>query len=294
MCYNGQDIRRITQEKPGGAVQLVVEKRDQPIISLSAVSKVYTIGSTKLRALDEVSLDIFPGEFACIVGRSGSGKSTLLNMIAGLEKPTKGQIRVAGKQIDRLNEGKLVQFRLDNVGFVFQQFNLFATHTALDNVAMPLMYKGMARDARLRQARKMLDLVGLSTHMAHMPGQMSGGQQQRVGIARSLVTKPKILFADEPTGNLDLKTSREILRLIRAVCRERGTTLIMVTHDAEIAQYADRMVRLLDGRVIENAVHENPKDITLVQTLPDGTVIELPEGDTQARAAEFKKAPARA
>ncbi len=256
------------------------EKKDQPAISLNAVTKVYTIGSTKLRALDEVSLDIYPGEFACIVGRSGSGKSTLLNMIAGLEKPTKGQIRVAGKQIDRLSEGKLVQFRLDNVGFVFQQFNLFATHTALDNVAMPLMYKGIPRDARIRQARKMLDLVGLTSHMAHMPNQMSGGQQQRVGIARSLVTKPKILFADEPTGNLDLKTSREILRLIRDVCRERGTTLIMVTHDVEIAQYADRVIRLLDGRVIENTFQPNPKAISLVQTLPDGTVIEVPAGET--------------
>ena len=256
------------------------EKKDQPAISLNAVTKVYTIGSTKLRALDEVSLDIYPGEFAYIVGRSGSGKSTLLNMIAGLEKPTKGQIRVAGKQIDRLSEGKLVQFRLDNVGFVFQQFNLFATHTALDNVAMPLMYKGIRRDARIRQARKMLDLVGLTSHMAHMPNQMSGGQQQRVGIARSLVTKPKILFADEPTGNLDLKTSREILRLIRDVCRERGTTLIMVTHDVEIAQYADRVIRLLDGRVIENTFQPNPKAISLVQTLPDGTVIEVPAGET--------------
>ena len=269
------------------------EKRAQPIISLNAVTKVYTIGSTRLRALDGVSLDIYPGEFCCIVGRSGSGKSTLLNMIAGLEKPTKGQIRVAGKQIDRLNEGKLVQFRLDNVGFVFQQFNLFATHTALDNVAMPLMYKGVARDARLRQARRMLDLVGLSSHVAHMPTQMSGGQQQRVGIARSLVTKPKILFADEPTGNLDLKTSREILRLIRAVCRERGTTLIMVTHDAEIAQYADRMIRLLDGRVIENSLQENPREIALVQTLPDGTVIELPEGVPE-REPPRQKSPARA
>ena len=275
-------------------MQNPMEKNDQPVISLSAVSKVYTIGSTKLKALDEVSLNIYPGEFACIVGRSGSGKSTLLNMIAGLEKPTKGQIRVAGKQIDRLNEARLVKFRLDNVGFVFQQFNLFATHTALDNVAMPLMYKGMPKDMRLRQARKMLELVGLASHMAHMPSQMSGGQQQRVGIARSLVTKPKILFADEPTGNLDLKTSREILRLIRTVCRERGTTLIMVTHDAEIAQYADRMIRLLDGRVIENSFQENPKDIMLIKTLPDGTVVELPEGDTQARAAETLKAPARA
>jgi len=270
------------------------EKRGQSVISLNAVTKVYTIGATKLRALDEVSLDIYPGEFTCIVGRSGSGKSTLLNMIAGLEKPTKGQIRVAGKQIDRMNEGKLVQFRLDNVGFVFQQFNLFATHTALDNVAMPLMYKGVSKDVRIRQARKMLDLVGLSSHVAHMPSQMSGGQQQRVGIARSLVTKPKILFADEPTGNLDLKTSREILRLIRAVCRERGTTLIMVTHDSEIAQYADRVIRLLDGRVIDNAVQASPKEISLVQTLPDGTVIELPEGETLARDAMTEKSPARA
>ena len=258
------------------------DKTLEPIISLSQVSKVYTIGATKLRALDEVTLNIYPGEFACIVGRSGSGKSTLLNMIAGLEKPTKGRIRVAGKEIDRLSESKLVQFRLDNVGFVFQQFNLFATHTALDNVAMPLMYKGVPKDIRIRRARKMLEMVGLSSHMAHMPTQMSGGQQQRVGIARSLVTKPKILFADEPTGNLDLKTSREILRLIRSVCRERGTTLIMVTQDAEIAEYADRVIRLLDGRVIEDIKQENPKEIALVQTLPDGTVIEMTDGDASA------------
>jgi putative ABC transport system ATP-binding protein len=266
----------------GEGTKLPEDKTLEPIISLSQVSKVYTIGATKLRALDEVTLNIYPGEFACIVGRSGSGKSTLLNMIAGLEKPTKGRIRVAGKEIDRLSESKLVQFRLDNVGFVFQQFNLFATHTALDNVAMPLMYKGVPKDIRIRRARKMLEMVGLSSHMAHMPTQMSGGQQQRVGIARSLVTKPKILFADEPTGNLDLKTSREILRLIRSVCRERGTTLIMVTHDAEIAEYADRVIRLLDGRVIEDIKQENPKEIALVQTLPDGTVIEMTDGDASA------------
>ena len=261
-------------------------KTQEPVISLNQVSKVYTIGATKLRALDEVTLNIYPGEFASIVGRSGSGKSTLLNMIAGLEKPTKGRIRVAGKEIDRLSEAKLVQFRLDNVGFVFQQFNLFATHTALDNVAMPLLYKGAPRDIRMRQARKMLEMVGLSSHIAHMPTQMSGGQQQRVGIARSLVTKPKILFADEPTGNLDLKTSREILRLIRSVCRERGTTLIMVTHDSEIAEYADRVIRLLDGRVIEDERQENPKEIALVQTLPDGTVIEITDGEATVPAAK--------
>ena len=252
----------------------------EPIIVLNDVSKVYTIGSTKLKALDGVSMEIVKGEFTCIIGRSGSGKSTLLNMIAGLEKPTKGKIRIAGRQIERMNEAKLVQFRLDNVGFVFQSFNLFATANAIDNVAMPLMYKGVDRAVRQRQARKMLTAVGLKSHMMHTPNQMSGGQQQRVGIARALVTKPKILFADEPTGNLDLKTSREILRLIRSVCRERNTTLIMVTHDPEMAQYADRVIQLLDGHVIQNYVNENPAPIPLIVVGPDGTEIPLDEPET--------------
>ena len=206
----------------------------EAVISLNGVSKVYAIGDEKLTALNNVSLDIYPGEFACIIGRSGSGKSTLLNMMAGLEKPTRGRIRVAGRQIEGLSEGELVRFRLKNVGFVFQSFNLFAMHTALDNVAMPLMYKGVPRDIRQRR-----------------PGEMSGGQQQRVGIARALVASPRILFADEPTGNLDFNTSREILRLIRSICRERGTTLIMVTHDPEFEQYADHVIHLLDGRLVE-------------------------------------------
>ena len=233
----------------------------EAVISLNGVSKIYAIGDEKLTALNNVSLDIYPGEFACIIGRSGSGKSTLLNMMAGLEKPTRGRIRVAGRQIEALSESELVRFRLKNVGFVFQSFNLFAMHTALDNVAMPLMYKGVPRDIRQKRARKMLEAVGLKSHMRHRPGEMSGGQQQRVGIARALVASPRILFADEPTGNLDSKTSREILRLIKAICRERGTTLIMVTHDPDMAQYADRVVRLLDGRVIENTVNEAPAEV---------------------------------
>lgn len=236
----------------------------EPVISLRNLIKVYTIGTQKLRALDGVDLDIYPGEFACIIGRSGSGKSTLLNMMAGLEKPSRGSIRIAGKQIERMDEAKLVQFRLNNVGFVFQSFNLFAMHTALDNVAMPLMYKGVGKNIRTAKAKKMITAVGLKTHMYHKPTQMSGGQQQRVGIARALVTQPKILFADEPTGNLDFNTSREILRLIRDICRERNTTLIMVTHDPEMAQYADRVVRLFDGRVIENTVNEHPAEIPQV------------------------------
>ena len=168
---------------------------------------------------------------------------------------------MAGRQIEALSESELVRFRLKNVGFVFQSFNLFAMHTALDNVAMPLMYKGVPRDIRQKRARKMLEAVGLKSHMRHRPGEMSGGQQQRVGIARALVASPRILFADEPTGNLDFNTSREILRLIKAICRERGTTLIMVTHDPDMAQYADRVVRLLDGRVIENTVNEAPAEV---------------------------------
>lgn len=236
----------------------------KPAISLRDVTKIYAIGTEKLRALDGVSIDIYPGEFACIIGRSGSGKSTLLNMMAGLEKPSKGSIRIAGKQIERMNEGQLVQFRLNHVGFVFQSFNLFATHTALDNVAMPLMYKGVDRRTRSARAKKMLTAVGLRTHMQHKPTQMSGGQQQRVGIARALVTQPKILFADEPTGNLDFNTSREILRLIRDICHEKNTTLIMVTHDPEMAQYADRVIRLLDGKVIEDTVNEHPEEIPMI------------------------------
>ncbi len=247
------------------------EREREAAISIRNVVKVYTIGTQKLRALNDVSLDIYPGEFACIIGRSGSGKSTLLNMMAGLEKPTKGKIRIAGKQIERMNEGQLVQFRLDHIGFVFQSFNLFAMHTALDNVAMPLMYKGVNRIKRTARAKKMLAAVGLQTHMHHKPTQMSGGQQQRVGIARALVTRPKILFADEPTGNLDFNTSREILRLIREICREKNTTLIMVTHDPEMAQYADRVIRLLDGRVIENTVNECPVPIPQgIKTEADG------------------------
>ncbi len=241
-----------------------VQNEREPVISLRNVTKIYTIGAQKLRALNNVALDIYPGEFACIIGRSGSGKSTLLNMMAGLEKPSSGRIRIAGKQIERMDEAKLVQFRLNNVGFVFQSFNLFAMHTALDNVAMPLMYKGVSKNIRIIRAKKMLTAVGLRTHMRHKPTQMSGGQQQRVGIARALVTQPKILFADEPTGNLDFNTSREILRLIRDICREKNTTLIMVTHDPEMAQYADRVVRLFDGKVVENVINEHPAEIPQV------------------------------
>ncbi len=231
-----------------------------PVIVLNDVTKVYEIGKTRLKALNRINLEVMPGEFCLIVGRSGSGKSTLLNMLAGLERPTSGKIIVAGRHIERMTEKKLVSFRLANIGFVFQSFNLFAAHTAIENVAMPLMYRGMNRRRRTILAKDMLEAVGLSSHADHLPGQMSGGQQQRVGIARALVTKPRILFADEPTGNLDLRTSREILSLIRGICRERATTLVMVTHDPEIADHADRIITLLDGQITGNTVNQTPLD----------------------------------
>ena len=233
---------------------------EQPVISLKDVTKVYTVGTQKLRALDGVDLDINRGEFTCIIGRSGSGKSTLLNLMAGLERPTRGSIVLNGRHIERLGEGKLVQLRLKYTGFIFQSFNLFPTYTALDNVAMPLMYKGVDRLRRTVKARQMLKTVGLEEHLRHLPSEMSGGQQQRTAIARALVTEPMILFADEPTGNLDTATSAEILELLRSACRTKNTTLIMVTHDNEIARTADRVITILDGRITGDERNPSPAD----------------------------------
>ncbi len=223
----------------------------EPIIKIRNLVKIYHVGDEKLRALDGVTLDVYPGEFLCIVGRSGSGKSTLLNMLAGLEKPTRGAIQIAGQRLDKMNESQLVRFRLEHVGFIFQQFNLFPALTALENVTMPLVYRGVAPKERKKKALTMLKQLGLGSHIRHKPTQMSGGQQQRVGIARALVASPQIVFADEPTGNLDSRTSDEILSLIKEIAKQNGATLIMVTHDNTIAERADRVVRLLDGKVIE-------------------------------------------
>ena len=219
--------------------------------------------------LKGIDFTLEKGEVAVIIGSSGSGKTTMLRCLNFLETPTGGKILLNGETLfdadskEKLSDSEIRRRRL-HFGLVFQSFNLFATHTALDNVAMPLMYKGVDKRTRTARARKMLTAVGLRTHMRHKPTQMSGGQQQRVGIARALVTQPKILFADEPTGNLDFNTSREILRLIRDICHEKNTTLIMVTHDPEMAQYADRVIRLLDGKVIENTVNEQPEEIPMI------------------------------
>lgn len=219
------------------------------IIELKNLRKVYRIGEEKVVALDDVSLDIKKGEFLCLLGTSGSGKSTLLNLMAGLEKPTRGTIRIKGQAIEKMSEKKLARFRQDHLGFVFQSYNLLPMLTALENVSMPLIFKGVPKAKRERMAREMLKAVGLATHEKHKPSQMSGGQQQRVGIARAFVAMPEIVFADEPTGNLDSKTTREIMELITRLARENNQTLVIVTHDLQIASYADRIVHILDGNI---------------------------------------------
>lgn len=227
------------------------DKRPKCVIDVKNLYKIYPIGKNRVRALDGVSFQIFEGEFCAIVGASGSGKSTLLNMLAGLEKPTKGIITVAGERIDTYNENRLVRFRREKVGFIFQSFNLIGTMNAVENVALPLMFRGIPKKLRMKRAEKMIELVGLKKFRRHKPNQMSGGQQQRVGVARALVLNPSIVFADEPTGNLDSATSAEMMDLMRRVLSERKKTLVMVTHDPELAALADRQIRIKDGKIIE-------------------------------------------
>lgn len=223
----------------------------EEVIQVRNLYKLYRVGDETVRALDGVDFDIHQGEFCAIVGTSGSGKSTLLNMLAGLERPTKGAIVIGGQHIEQLKEDELVAFRRKHVGFIFQSFHLMATMNALENTALPLSFRGEDRKQRMKKANQMLDLVGLRKHKKHMPNQMSGGQQQRVGVARALVVDPKIIFADEPTGNLDSHTSEDVMKLMQRVVREQNKTLVMVTHDNHLATYADRIFHISDGKIIK-------------------------------------------
>ena len=188
----------------------------EAVIQAKNLYKIYRVGESRVRALNGVDLTIYKGEFCSIVGTSGSGKSTMLNMLAGLEKPTKGQVIIGGEHLEGMNEAQLVRFRREHVGFIFQSFNLLGTLNARENVALPLTFRGMSKKERLKRADAMLDLVSLSKHKKHRPNEMSGGQQQRVGVARALVVDPEIIFADEPTGNLDSNTSAEVMGLMTA------------------------------------------------------------------------------
>ena len=207
-----------------------MEEKRQPVIQVKNLYKIFRVGDEKVRALNGVDLTIYKGEFCAIVGTSGSGKSTMLNMLAG---------------------NQLVKFRREKVGFIFQSFNLLGTMNAIENVALPLTFRGVDKKVREAKAVKMLKLVGLSKHMLHRPNEMSGGQQQRVGVARALVLDPEIIFADEPTGNLDSHTSAEVLGLMRKVVQEKNQTMVMVTHDNHLAGFADRIFHIIDGKIVK-------------------------------------------
>lgn len=218
-------------------------------ISTKDLYKIYVMGDEKIRALDGVTMDIAKGERVCVLGTSGSGKSTLLNMLAGLEPATKGQIIFSGIHLEKLNEDQLTAFRSLNIGFVFQSYNLIPTLNALENVALGLTFKGVSKKERDQMATEMLVQVGLGDRLKHRPKELSGGQQQRVSIARAFVGNPKIIFADEPTGNLDTNTSFEIMDMMTTLADQHNQTLIIVTHDDEITSYADRTFHMRDGKL---------------------------------------------
>lgn len=223
----------------------------EPIIQISNLMKSYQLGGETVHALNNVSIDILKGEFLAIIGPSGSGKSTLMNMLGCLDRPDSGNYLLDGKDIGKMNDNQLASIRNQKIGFIFQNFNLLAKLTAVENVELPLLYAGVSTKERRELAMESLKNVGLADRAGHLPSQLSGGQQQRVAIARALAGNPSILLADEPTGALDSKTSKEILGLMKEL-NELGNTIILITHDLEIAKQAGRMVSIQDGQLAEN------------------------------------------
>jgi putative ABC transport system ATP-binding protein len=225
-----------------------------PAYALSTVSKEYGSGGGKVRALQDIDLVIAEGEFVAIVGASGSGKTTMLQLLGALDTPTNGEIRCKGRNLSAANDAELTRLRRQSIGFIFQQFNLIPTMTAMQNIEAALAPQHVGRSAAQQRARELLSMVGLASRADHLPSQLSGGEQQRVAIARALANHPSILLADEPTGNLDADTGAEILVLLRDLSRKHGHTVIVVTHDADIATQAHRIVRIRDGRLRDDVV----------------------------------------
>ncbi len=223
----------------------------KPVVSVRNLKKTYVLGQTRVHALRGISLDVYPGEFVAVMGPSGSGKSTFMNLVGCLDRPTDGEYWLAGRLVSSLSSDELADVRNRLIGFVFQGFNLLSRASALSNVALPMLYAGLSKEEREDRARKVLKLVGLGSRMDHKPSQLSGGQQQRVAIARALVNGPSLLLADEPTGNLDSRTSVEIMAILQAL-NQQGLTIILVTHEHDIASYTKREVAFRDGRVIQD------------------------------------------
>ena len=229
----------------------------QPIISVRELSKIYYMGLNVVNALQGVDLDIYRNEYVALMGASGSGKSTLMNLIGCLDSPTSGSYFLNGNDVSKMVDAELAAVRNKEIGFVFQTFNLLPRLTAQENVALPLVYAGLSKSDRLEKAAHVLKQVGLSDRMDHKPNELSGGQRQRVAVARALVNDPSIILADEPTGNLDSKTSYEIIGLFQEI-HEAGNTIVLVTHEPDIAEFAHRVVRLKDGYVESDEVNPNP------------------------------------
>jgi len=273
-----------TAEAPGNA----------PTIRLENIVKTYDLGEVQVHALRGVSLEIYPGEFVAVMGASGSGKSTLMNIIGCLDKATRGRYFLDGKDVSGLTKRELAKIRSQKIGFVFQQFNLLSRTSALENVELPTIYAGVPIEERERRAREALQRVGLAEREGHFPSQLSGGQQQRVAIARALVNNPALLLEDEPTGNLDSRTSVEIMDILQKLNDEHGLTVIIVTHEPDIAQYAKRAMEFRDGKMKKDVAIQNrsiaaevlPTLPALDEDLVEGIGAESPQpsnGDTPAK-----------
>jgi putative ABC transport system ATP-binding protein len=229
----------------------------ETIISLDKIVKNYFIGSIIVEALRSVDIEIKTNEYVAIMGPSGSGKSTLMNLVGCLDTPTSGNYVLNGTDVSKMDDNRLAEIRNQEIGFIFQTFNLLPRYTALENVTLPLIYAGMGKSERVEKAKHTMDDVGLADRMEHKPNELSGGQRQRVAVARALVNDPSIILADEPTGNLDSKTSVDIMKLFGQI-HSRGNTIILVTHEESIARYAHRIIRLLDGEIDKIEINKNP------------------------------------
>ena len=219
------------------------------VIETNNLQKRYQVGENSVHAVDGVDLNIREGEFVCISGRSGSGKSTLLSLLAGLESPTDGEVILMGEHLEQMNEQERGRFRRDHIGFIFQAYNLLPQFSSWENVAVPLEIRGVPLEQRREKAMEALEMVGLRDHAEHRPTELSGGQQQRISIARAIITRPGIVFADEPTGNLDSRTGTEVMSLLTDLFRRWGTTFLVVSHDEDMNRYTDREIRLKDGKI---------------------------------------------
>jgi putative ABC transport system ATP-binding protein len=264
-----------------------------PVFKAVNVTKTYQLGDIEVKALQSVNLEIYSGEFICFFGQSGCGKSTLLSLIAGLQNPSSGEIYVRGEKLSGLNNEGLAKYRRSKIGIVFQSFNLIPSMNIVENIALPLTFARIGKKQRLERAHSLLETVGLTKYADHTSSQLSGGQQQRVAIARSLVTAPWIILADEPTGNLDSKSANEVMRLLISLNRKSKRTVILITHNPEYLDYADRVFFMQDGKVVKTQVNSKVKDVeevTKVEHISDELKAAAHEvgavGHDEAKSAE--------